>query len=1068
MLKKLFFLYFLLFTFSLEAQFYSGSQMEFGKNRVQHQDFIWSVLRFDKFEAYYNVGGKDLAVYTSRAADKHIADIERLLQYGIEEKIQFIVYNKFTDFKQSNIGLESDDQYNVGGVTRIAGRKVFVYYEGDHVKLDRQIRAGVAEVLVNQMMYGGNIKDMLKNSTLLTIPDWFQKGLISYLSRGWDADLDSRVRDGITTGKFKKFNHLTGQEALYAGHSIWFYIAQTYGESAIADILLMTKTFRNVENAFIYVLGVSIRNLSYDWMDFYTKRFEEGDTTRTLPLNRQVIKKIKTTRIYQQAKVSPDGKYLAYVTNELGQIRVYLHNLQTGKSKRIYKEGQKLDRIQDYTYPILTWHPTGNVLAFTTENSAEPTLHFYTIEEKKRDSKPVYVFQKILDMSYSENGQKLAVSGVQNGQTDIFVYNIAGGGVDQITKDIYDDLNPRFVNKDNALIFSSNRINDTLNAAAANVTATGTHDLFRYDLVRRTSVLKRLTNTPIVNETNPQEFDKNRFVFLSDENGLVNRYLGRTDSAIAYVDTAEHYRYFTTSVAITNYERNIVEHDVSTRSKKLAEIIYSKGKYRVLVHDLPSEPATFNLKKSAYRREQEMPAPPKIIPSDESNATPDPEPGRDPGTIDLKNYQIGEKKDSVPPPVASADTVRTDTSARNGLQIPVPRNYKIQYSTEYIVSQLDNTFLNASYQKFSGGNSPIYLNPGFTGFFKIGMTDLLEDHKIVGGMRLSGDLNSNEYILSYENRVRRMDRTLVLHRQALMVGYRSVKIHSHEARYIFKWPFTEVAALKGTLSLRNDRTIFLATDLQNLSRENEFQNWGGAKLEYVFDNTMKRGLNLYNGTRYKIFAEYYRQIDKAETDLYVLGADFRNYLKIHRDFIWANRFAASTSFGKQRLIYYMGGVDNWFNPRFDRSVRVPTDQNFAYQTLATNMRGFFQNVRNGNSFAVINSELRLPLFRYLFNKPIRSDFINNFQVVGFGDLGTAWTGLSPYDESNSLNTTYVGGPGNPITVIIKNHKEPIVGGYGFGLRSRLFGYFIRLDWAWGVEDAIVLPKITYLSFSLDF
>src|SRR5688572_14280848 len=117
---------------------------------------------------------------------------------------------------------------------------------------------------------------------------------------------------------------------------------------------------------------------------------------------------------------------------------------------------------------------------------------------------------------------------------------------------------------------------------------------------------------------------------------------------------------------------------------------------------------------------------------------------------------------------------------------------------------------------------------------------------------------------------------------------------------------------------------------------------------------------------------------------------------------------------------------------------------------------------------MINSELRIPLFRYLFNRPLRSDFINNFQVIGFGDIGTAWTGKSPYDPSNSLNTQIISAPGNPITVILNSHREPIVGGYGIGLRTRLWGYFIRLDWAWGVNSGVIQPRVTYLSFSYDF
>ena len=164
----------------------------------------------------------------------------------------------------------------------------------------------------------------------------------------------------------------------------------------------------------------------------------------------------------------------------------------------------------------------------------------------------------------------------------------------------------------------------------------------------------------------------------------------------------------------------------------------------------------------------------------------------------------------------------------------------------------------------------------------------------------------------------------------------------------------------------------------------------------------------------------------------------------------------------------MGGVDNWFAPRFDNSTNIATDQNYAYQTIATPMRGFYQNVRNGNSFLVANSEIRFPIFKYLYKRPIRSDFIQNFQILAFGDIGTAWTGYSPYSSDNSLNTKIIGNTQTPYLITLNTQHNPLVGGYGWGLRSRIFGYFIRLDRAWGVQDGIVLKPLWYLSFTLDF
>ena len=141
------------------------------------------------------------------------------------------------------------------------------------------------------------------------------------------------------------------------------------------------------------------------------------------------------------------------------------------------------------------------------------------------------------------------------------------------------------------------------------------------------------------------------------------------------------------------------------------------------------------------------------------------------------------------------------------------------------------------------------------------------------------------------------------------------------------------------------------------------------------------------------------------------------------------------------------------------------------QAIATNLRGYSQNIRNGNNFAVINSEIRLPVFRYFANHPLSSAFFNDFQVVGFGDIGSAWTGLHPFTGLNAWDTEVIPHnpePGTPVVVTIDSNRSPIVGGMGFGIRSQLFGYFIRLDWAWGVEHMEIQPRIFYLSLNLDF
>ena len=61
------------------------------------------------------------------------------------------------------------------------------------------------------------------------------------------------------------------------------------------------------------------------------------------------------------------------------------------------------------------------------------------------------------------------------------------------------------------------------------------------------------------------------------------------------------------------------------------------------------------------------------------------------------------------------------------------------------------------------------------------------------------------------------------------------------------------------------------------------------------------------------------------------------------------------------------------------------------------------------------------------------------------------------------------GEGDPVTVTVEYFKNPIVFGYGFGLRTSLFGYFVRMDVAWGNDSGIKTeaPRL-YFSFATDF
>ncbi|RLD32552.1 MAG: hypothetical protein DRI83_10730, partial [Bacteroidetes bacterium] len=812
-------------------------------------------------------------------------------------------------------------------------------------------------------------------------------------------------------------------------------------------------------------------------------KYSSDESGRYLP-GEVVQHKVKDNLVYSRPVLSPDGNSIAYVTNDMGRYKIYLKSLVSGKKKCIWRGGYKLDEKTDYSYPLIDWHPAGDILAFIVERKGEIHLFFYSTQNKKLNKIILYNFEKILDFSYSHDGRKLVISAVQRGQSDIFLFNISSGSHEQITNDVYDDLYPRFIQNGRMIIFSSNRVSDTLppKMADAPEIIPLNYDLFAFDYNTKSSVLRRVTSTRFANERYPMPYTDGLFTYLSDENGIYNRYVARFDSAIIAVDTAIHYRYFTESVPVTNYTRNIIYQDVNPSSMQLAQVVYDDHLFKIFLEDIsPGMPVAEELVNTAFMKQlQGVPARLRETPSEPApKEQPKPKQqrffnvyegdtlgGRD-QEIDIDNY-VFERQASVKVAGEDQPVWMLENDNKNKFVVPKKLNYRVEYSMNEFVTQIDFNFINMTYQPFAGGGAPIFLNPGFNALFKVGMSDLLEDYRLVGGVRLNINLINNEYLFSYSNLKHRLDKEVVLHRVTVenIYGYDIIRNHSHEAYFVLKWPFSPVFAVRGTASYRNDATVVLSTDVISLKRQTIYTNWGGLKGELIYDNTRKLGLNLYDGTRYKIFAEYYQQIEKGNQQLIVLGIDFRHYIKIHRTFIWANRIAASTSMGHNKLIYYMGGVDNWLAPRFNPSTPIDYSQNYAFQTLATNMRGFHQNIRNGNSFIVLNSELRMPVFKYLYNRPIRSDFLNNFQLVGFVDAGTAWTSWNPYSGENSLYTKYI--YSGSLLIKVEQQRDPMVGGFGAGLRTRVLGYFMRGDLAWGVEDGRIRKPVFYFSLSLDF
>ncbi|MEZ4984269.1 MAG: hypothetical protein R2795_04400 [Saprospiraceae bacterium] len=399
------------------------SQVVFGKNRVQHhRDFDeWMKYESDNFITYWYGEGRYIGQAVVQTAEHDFREVQQILEHRLNEKLQIIVYVDLTDLKQSNIG--NDETFtNVAGQTKIAGNKIFVYFNGDHNDLRRQIREGIATVYLEAMLFGSNLQEMVQNAVLLNLPDWFKDGLVKYVGESWNTTLDDQLRQALLSGEYENFEALALDKPLLAGQAFWYYVAEVYGLPTVSNLLYLTRINRSVETGFLYVLGTPYQVALTDWQQYFLKRYEIDAQQRALPTGREVAIRNKRQHALTQLTISPNGQQVAYVLNDIGRYKVFIQDVQTGERKVVFKSGfRNAIQATDYDYPLIAWNPSGQELAVLYENRDRPRLVRYSVLTDKALVEELSTeYQRVHSMSYL-NPATLLFSATVSGYSDIFL-----------------------------------------------------------------------------------------------------------------------------------------------------------------------------------------------------------------------------------------------------------------------------------------------------------------------------------------------------------------------------------------------------------------------------------------------------------------------------------------------------------------------------------------------------------------------------------------------------------------------------------------------------------------------
>lgn len=1041
-LKAVIGLIFLLNGFLSTAQ---QAQVQYGKNRIQYKDFNWKYISTYNFDIYYYDGAEQIARNAAMYAETDFKKIVEETGFSPYSKTKLLVYSSVSDLQQSNIGLE--DGIVVGGQTNFIKSKIEVAFAGNQNQFRKDIRFGISEMMINLMLYGGSLKDIVQSSYLMSLPDWYVSGAAAYISEGWNGEMDNYARDMFVNGKFRKPSLLNGSEAILAGHSIWNFIAEKYGKQNIPNILNLTRIVRTEEASIESALGIPYSVFVKEWVSYYSKMTNDlAAEYEYANEDNKISKRNGRNFKYKHVGISPNGSTSSFIKSYNGKYNVTVHSQETAKRKRIHKGGQKLLRQKDDSRVIQSAWQSEDVLAFIEKKRNKIWLNFYNVKTGKNSKRRITEFNQVLSFSFSKDGQKMILSADKNGQSDIFIYELSSNSFRQITNDLYDDIDPAFLPDNKSFVFSSNRISDTLSKTPGHYKEIGDfYNIFICPTIGKGNVvLKRITTFGM--NKKPLSLGANHIVYLSNKKGIFNIYKYSISAG--------------TTIQSTKFIHDVEDFAVHAESNSLVFISVEKGKHYVYRYqnfnfDNSYNPSSTVLQKSIDElfpeKNKQIPVTDSIA-SDTGNAILNEE-------ININDFQFksDSKKNEKENKVVSANSK------------PVGREIGVQGPTSYF-----NDFA------VERVNSTLMIDPlrGLGVLMEGNLADMMGNHRINAGFFGLTDLKSSNVFGEYMYLKKRIDYKARYDRTTIFaIGEAEAQRYTlNKLAVTASYPFSVRSRVSVSPYLMGTRYTNLSPNPTVFALKDGTQTYSGIKGEYVYDNTLVTGMNMIEGTRCRIGIENNFHLSDNSKNFGKLVIDLRRYQPIHREIVLATRLSYGQFFGKSKKSFLLGGMDNWlFNSTSYEGAGNPlvlntyTDNSdLLFVDYVTNMRGFNYNTQFGPKYVLFNAELRIPIVKYLYKGVINSNFLKNIQFNAFTDIGSSWSGSNPFNQDNSSNTTFVGGGSSPFAAKVINYKNPFLVGYGVGVRTMFLGYYVKFDMAYGMQDRIVQGRKFYLTFGFDF
>ncbi len=504
----------------------ASASAQFGRNKVQFDDFKFKVLETDHFDWHFYPQEGEAVEDVARMGERWYERYARTFQHEFEETKPVILYADHPDFQQTN-SLSGFIGEGTGGVTESLKNRVILPLTGSYADDDHVL----GHELVHAFQY--NIAQARPGGFqgLNTLPLWLIEGMAEYFSLGRDDPLTAMwLRDAIRRDDLPTIRQMTRESRYFPyrfGQALWAYIGGRYGDDAIVEIYRRSLRV-GFQSAITQVLGMNTDTLSAQWKAQVESDYRPLMEGRAAPEDQGHLIIAPSTGAGKQnvaPSLSPNGRYVAFLSEkDLFSVDLYLADATTGEIVRKLSSAASDPHVDALRYidSSGTWSPDSRQFAYVVVADGDNQIEIVDSDDGTVRQTITFADQGIgavANPAWSPDGRYIAFSGSHGGISDLYIYDLESKETIQLTDDKYGDFQPAWSPDGRTLAFSSDRGPETNFESL-------TYSKFQLSLIdvatHEVTVLPVFGN---VKHINPQySADGRKLYFISDQDGFSDIY----------------------------------------------------------------------------------------------------------------------------------------------------------------------------------------------------------------------------------------------------------------------------------------------------------------------------------------------------------------------------------------------------------------------------------------------------------------------------------------------------------------------------------------------------------------